>query len=1481
MEPSREWCAQPAVSCAGTSFDARLPLEDELTNDSNGVESSWRHYLDLAKQAATEADALGNEYIQHAVEWEQHEESRDLQQDQRAQVARDRAVQAIEELQNICGTTLDPVLLLKLFKNGSADGDLDFLHDSSLSCATDNDCAANGSNPMMCMLGKCIFDPASVDSQISSDLARLKQCLNPPTASTYMHLAEDQVTQLCVWQMEGDRRRICEQSPAAGTPKYKCPIKSKNCSAFDSERPAGSSAWIPVKDGLGLISSADVPDDRPRGSGASAASAPSVCDVVRKLRTSPDLPKADEDVMLTTIANATELQELSARTIVSHLGFEARLDTHGAITYNGVPRYSTGDTWTGGLMGGWPCRGAQMWTSRTSEALFENWVNCLQTNERASIVDRMARAVMAAAATFGAGSTPGDFDWSGIDWSSPRGGLHGVGAPKQLGEFIWPMLRPPTRLGAPTVRNMGGTYAVNEYGSATDGAKSGLKLYDDPAPSDRIPYIYRPRVGQEFEAPSFHDIAVKRPPAGQPGPWRVSFESNFPADLSASITGGRGPAFWWGGIGNNTQAGYFLRALRGDEQASALLAADPVDRGTPANHTGYYGEMHFRYERQAMLDGFELVCELSKLGAQQQVGCDAPPKVQSVEDLSKASGYLECLGDRLKSVAVRTVLFNFPEAAIDPLRESSSVGSFPSIGGEEAVDISALRNGLVELAKVPDLMAGEMRTVASQVEAVHLAVRKVLISNEITDVQLESNMLNQMASCSSALANLGSVQTVYSPGSVVSASVTCTNAFAQMSLSKTINDLSKQLMRVDADLAINQFAQQFSSSVTNMTSYSKRLVQAIEDVDANLAKIELQQSRAKRALLRALYVNSFESRAQVELSAGLWKRYLGTRQRYQNAYGVAQKMAFLAKRAIELRLGIHLNELTSDLPLVAAPSTWESKVCTTSGLDWTKLSQSGGTNKSDDPTITQYADAFIGDYVNKLANVVESYRLAYNFHEGSDTTVLSLRDDIQSVRADCDVESTNLLYHTAHLEYAPTASTPGWTRLGCQDDGPADGGVTVSPVDAGAPRVVVEAGLANADGGTSDARAPLPPASDAGDNGPIELVASASMLPTCIQVLEETTEGGAAPLPLTQDHGELTQARVYHLKWTAPSTATRLVQDVPVEGGRYRASLYVRLDQGYAEAPLHLTVADPSAPTQKLVYRGIVGLPAVAGQVWGRYYEIVDVPVATTVRFEIVPPRVGSAIQSDVVVAAPMLEKIETAIELPAADAGSNVDTSTLEPRAYEGTTDVRTHRIATCEDTDGEVFRAKAWRRGSALLCSDGFSGHCHGSTATKYNYWETTFDLHQSEIEAGRMIGHAGFARGNFNYRMDSLAVNFVGTDVRNCSDSNSPSSCYASGSVPYTLVHNGPYYVRNHMGRDFQAQLFTGRIENARGLASERYITNPLSSADRELLKDYTRLELQGRPLDGNFVLRVWDTPGVDFHAIKDVQVVLNYKYWTRFQ
>ena len=41
LRPNHRWCTRSAVECDGTFFDERMPLENELSDDGDGVESSW------------------------------------------------------------------------------------------------------------------------------------------------------------------------------------------------------------------------------------------------------------------------------------------------------------------------------------------------------------------------------------------------------------------------------------------------------------------------------------------------------------------------------------------------------------------------------------------------------------------------------------------------------------------------------------------------------------------------------------------------------------------------------------------------------------------------------------------------------------------------------------------------------------------------------------------------------------------------------------------------------------------------------------------------------------------------------------------------------------------------------------------------------------------------------------------------------------------------------------------------------------------------------------------------------------------------------------------------------------------------------------------------------------------------------------------------------------------------------------------------
>jgi hypothetical protein len=88
-----------------------------------------------------------------------------------------------------------------------------------------------------------------------------------------------------------------------------------------------------------------------------------------------------------------------------------------------------------------------------------------------------------------------------------------------------------------------------------------------------------------------------------------------------------------------------------------------------------------------------------------------------------------------------------------------------------------------------------------------------------------------------------------------------------------------------------------------------------------------------------------------------------------------------------------------------------------------------------------------------------------------------------------------------------------------------------------------------------------------------------------------------------------------------------------------------------------------------------------------------------------------------------------------------------------------------------------------------------------------------------------------------------------------------------------------VRNHADQTEAFGMPEGRIEHAKALAAEVVLTNPPTTSQQALMQDYIKDELRGRPLNGDYVLRIWQTPELDWSAVEDIQILLRYRYWTR--
>jgi hypothetical protein len=1455
IAPSRDWCGTSEVSCAGTRFDERLPLEDELTGDGDDVESSWKHYLGLARSAVDQADALGQEYLEASLQEELRTEEVEIRRDQQEE----KAMAAFQRVQEICGSAVKPETVLFLL-GFDTNGNL------NLNDIGGAQCTSTPTDPWICGVRRLLDQ--------NPELGELRECLGLLGARQEMHLGDGF---LCVAEHES-----CEDEDsmppcmAAGQPFV---YTAENCQACD---PALYHCLLP-DDGLKLFETESL-----KGTPA----LPELCEGLQRLRAGPTGGESDRARLLEAVKGHDLLSpdNIAGLHVQSKLNYEPASGSYMTL--------SVGPTWNvTSKQGSELCGTVDTECPAGKGGLFCKSWNCNDPARQGDLNLRLYRAALAlmnAIPDAESGQSPppplrvdtvwylnyylqpnrawgerseqgqwrlfdraGETERNPVDFGNTLIPVPAnVSAPVFLGQ-AWntqgplPDLRTfgdnavPPMSSLPVQNNRQMQLALrNAY--LANRAKGGLRLdlLDLPAANrvptgsvSLVPHVLSGRTSEGENLVGLGLIQKQYTDSNCAGCIHVADLNHNNVDLRS----------YDGYVGSNGSGstGFDRTTLKQAIEARGLMLFAPPSvpasgwvEVAPAATKGeswvfdtVFGVQQFppppttgattkvTLDDEAELDAIELVCRgLDGTWAPLEQSCDDDTPINTFGDTARAGRRLQCLGNQLKTRAA-TAVYLLPEKAIEYLRNGERV--YDATGGALHVAISDLRNSLLQASLSAPAIGGTLERFGADMTALHARLAQTDIAEEIAKVQLYANIAQQTTNCLTSVTDTVGMDPLRAAGQAAGAVVTCVNSLAQIAFSSEITRLTQASQQHESREALAEFSGRTSDYVTTLSAESVRLSQALEGIQRNLEVIEGLQSEGLRAIQAAAWHLSTQSFNQGAITRTISNLKVGKGIRYQRAFDNAKKMAFLAKRSIEMRLGMSLADMVQDLPLVAAPATWEGTVCQATGINYASLGQAGGGET--------FADAFLGDYVTKLEQVIESYRLVNNFHEGRDTVVVSLRDDIHNTRARCATESRNLLYWASDLSpvtvVRPGERPSGWTQTGCVMESAED------------------------------------------EDGPYERPAG-----DCIIVRQKDGTPffdpilGVRPVPAWDLEFGLSSACASSCAYQ-PGAA--IAQDVDVEPGRYRFSWYTTSVEGSAgtstgrvwasdgfEIPANV---DPAgAPTRTLI-EGLDGD-------WNRMFFEFDVFGSTTIRVGFERP---SAAEPVVSVAAPMLEKLS-----------DPEHQSTLRtPSAFTDTTWELVSRVPVCEDTTGKNFRAEKWHRHCQKLCPDGYASDCADQARTEC-YWETSFHVSQRSIEAGHMFNQSGFARGNYNYRLQSLGLNFVGTNLRACDGSSLPSTCNAAGYIPYSVIHEGPYYVRNHKGQDYRAALFPGRIEHARGLGVERYISNPLGEADRTLIEPYMRPELMGRPLDGEFIIRVWDEDGVNFNAIEDVQLVIDYGYWTRF-
>jgi hypothetical protein len=919
------------------------------------------------------------------------------------------------------------------------------------------------------------------------------------------------------------------------------------------------------------------------------------------------------------------------------------------------------------------------------------------------------------------------------------------------------------------------------------------------------------------------------------------------------------PAFVHEGLAQTTPPVYASRAdVRGwvdapaDGSAAALFG---VSFGSAL------GKKDFQYalDRRNIYDALELACHAYDRPKTESVDCaSALIKGYTPKSPAEYVEALRCIAAQVRSAIGAYVVSDIPQAVVDAKTKSNGILA-PGTGNGGALydEMSNELSALSAIAEDYDHVQDALNRLAS-------------IEDEINSIEREGKGLNDQflaqkrAAVAQAVAQAAQIMLSASsgnpaaaaPSSVAIAALTAATAFEQEAL-----DAAKNVAQeVNTQKRINAFQRAYDQlafardSAKALSSHLNALSTASKRVRLIVQKGNVAVNKAKFAD----YAGNDQTDPQY-VNIVMRRTYNTALVRYLRALDRAKKAAFIARRAVELRFGVDLQRMTSPLKLVDAPSTWATRVCTMGGIDYSKIRAPDGESSVSGfdfgaPPLQgdDYASSFIGDYVSLLEDFVKSYPIDFPLKDGDDTAVISLRDDILRTSTACTAPSRNALFYSSEIdkrdETRATPSTKGWFTRACSTSGGPEfptgtewTGCVQSYV-MGPPALAPDA---NGQGqGTANDSVSL--------NG-----LPAGAIPYRFTSVPCVSGGNVVCPPQTTT--------------TAVGVLAQTLQDI--QPGYYVATVYAHL------APLSQPYANGNSAQFRIVRRSdgaVVAFKnfAPVGSDWEREELVFAASAQETYRLELTPSAQAAAISAPgeiaVWLAAPQVERLTTSIS-----------TTTPNATRWQRTDVLRSVPSDTCDDPTGVGLRTRFTRKCS-YVCKGGIKNDCGNLSADGVPsacYYEAQFAIPLEKIESGALIPSGQIAIGNFNFRHNELGLNVTGTGVTNC-DGIPQNSCYDNGFIQYTLIHNGDVLIRNWTGASLPAHMDTAFIEHGKALAAERVITNPPSGNDLGLMSPYMKGEYKGRPLEGLYTLRIYDSPSLRWDRVRDIQLVAKYHYWTRF-
>ncbi len=849
----------------------------------------------------------------------------------------------------------------------------------------------------------------------------------------------------------------------------------------------------------------------------------------------------------------------------------------------------------------------------------------------------------------------------------------------------------------------------------------------------------------------------------------------------------------------------------------------------------------------------------------------SPPSITHLADIPALQAWLSLAKTTIENSAGNLYAQEIPPQVVTDFN-AGTIGS-GAIGGARGQAILAMESQIQSIPTAWIALASDLGQIGEAIQIANVVIVGNHLSEESADGALALSQLGVQASMAAAAdAFIGAIlggeaSAIQSDGAslvgvpIAALSLETSDDFGTKELAATYYSgaVAGATEQNQVEQALALLAQTVIPLWADAQKQVYALRSAVAGIDSSAQTVALTQGQAAYQLAIGTgsdFANVAGEEVPIPVDTVLRRQASATLQRYQSALTNAKALAYMARRAIEQRIGVPLDALTQQVGPVDAPASWADDICSLQGVNYSALSSAaqsgdGGTDATtDQAAISGFADGWVGDYVAKLSNFVTYYNVQYPSHQGEDVAALSLRYDLLPPVLQCTTQAPNLLKNSGDLSVLSDAS---WQLTPCD---PSLGKCLA---------VVGEYSLASPQDGPSG---PESVGTDAGQ--PLALTQAGGGLTWLLDV----PSAGAAPSATDGGSSEDGGGEAGSPSAQSPSgPANFVVQRVKLSAGSYVLSWW---DQA-RDANANVVAVGGTT-----LSGGVTSPPQFAPPTY--VAEVFDDSWGEMAIQDAVPFRPAAVDASGVT-----LWSTRHVLSFSVANEGlyfvgfSASDRSA--PMGSVAIADVQLEQAASGEPSTYVATTGTTMVSGTDCPMSDAdlraaFVHSCDANNVCYYDL-DVPFVIDTSILDGSPLS--AKLADGNYNYRQITLALNLVGTGVHSCAGDPSP-NCYGSGYIQYTLRHDAQS--AGIVGYDGNSRPFdfgVATIAGGKALAAEQYVTMPLSANNTQLIGQpgIEHVEFGGRPLDGTYSLRIQDSPDLNWAALEDVQFIVDYEYWSGIQ